>query len=122
MNIIMKESIDADDVLLKANNGDKEAQYIAGYLYEDGELLGQNYAESIKYYTLSADQGFPPAQNDLGVQYEHGCENILPQDYKKASELYSKAMEGDYLESFHNMAVLCEKGLGIGRDYNKAIK
>ena len=56
----------------KAERGDAIAQFIVGSCYASGRGVAQNYWEAVKWYHLSADQGYPAAQNRLGVCYACG--------------------------------------------------
>ena len=41
-------------------------------MYYNGEGVPQDYAESVKWYRLGAEQGDADAQNNLGFMYERG--------------------------------------------------
>ena len=41
-------------------------------MYDDGEGVPQDDAEAVRWYRLAADQGYAPAQANLGVMYERG--------------------------------------------------
>ncbi|MCF0117932.1 MAG: sel1 repeat family protein [Bacilli bacterium] len=46
-----------DELLQRADGGDKNSQYYVGKVYEDGVVIPQNYEKAIKYYDLAAKQG-----------------------------------------------------------------
>ncbi len=45
-----------------AEQGDAEAQYNLGVMYDDGTGVLQDYKEAVKWYLLSAEQGNADAQ------------------------------------------------------------
>jgi uncharacterized protein len=51
-------------------------------MYDKGHGVPQNYAESMKWYRLAANQGVASAQTNLGVMYSKG--HGVPQDYVRA--------------------------------------
>ena len=51
-------------------------------MYEKGQGVPQDYQEAVKWYRLSAEQGFAEAQYNLGVMYYNG--QGVPQDYVSA--------------------------------------
>ena len=65
-----------------AEQGDAEAQYNLGFMYDDGLGVPQDYAEAMKWYRKSAEQGDADAQNNLGSMYKEG--QGVSQDYVQA--------------------------------------
>jgi TPR repeat protein len=55
-----------------AEDGDPEAQFKLGRMFQEGQGVPQDHAEAGKWYRLSAEAGQPFAQNNLGVMYKHG--------------------------------------------------
>jgi uncharacterized protein len=51
-------------------------------MYEAGMSMPQNYAEAIKWWRRSADQGYGPAQFSLGLAYAYG--EGVTQDFLRA--------------------------------------
>ena len=58
-----------DWVLSRARSGDIWAQYNAGKLYYDGNVVPHNHDEAVKWWGLAAEQGHPSAQWRLGEFY-----------------------------------------------------
>jgi uncharacterized protein len=50
-----------------ADHGDAKAQNKLGNMFRAGEGVPKDYAEALKWYRLSADQGYPNAQANLGA-------------------------------------------------------
>ena len=55
-----------------AEQGDANAQYNLGFMYDKGIGVLQDFTEAVKWYRLSAEQGFATAHTNLGVMYENG--------------------------------------------------
>jgi len=60
------------DVMIKAEDGDPEAQYLLAYSFQLGQAVEQDYAKAVEWYTRAARQGHMPAQHNLGVLYMNG--------------------------------------------------
>ncbi len=52
-----------------ANEGDADAQYNLGLMYDGGKGVPLDDAEAVKWYRLAADQGDADAQTNLGLMY-----------------------------------------------------
>src|SRR5579885_2603472 len=55
-----------------AQEGDAEAQFKLGRIYDVGEEVRQNYPQAIVWYMKAAEQGYAKAQFNLGNMYFHG--------------------------------------------------
>jgi TPR repeat protein len=83
-----------DHMLIKAKQGDAQAQSDVGVCYLNGIGVEKNYSEAIKWCKLSAEQGNAIAQNSLGVMYEEG--RGVPKSSKEALKWYRlAAKQGD---------------------------
>ena len=74
-----------------AEQGDADAQYNLGVMYENGRGVPQNDAEAVKWYRKAAEQGLASAQNNLGLMYANG--RGVPQNDAEAVKWYRKAAE-----------------------------
>ena len=66
----------------------------------------------------SANQGFAPAQNQLGYMYQHKFG--VPRDYKRAVAYYRSAAKQGYALGQYNVGGMFEDGVGVKRDYKQA--
>ena len=66
----------------RAEQGDADAQYNLGFVYQTGLGVPQDFVEAVRWYRLAADQGFAEAQANLGRAYYTG--QGVPQDYVEA--------------------------------------
>ena len=98
--------------------GDADAQYNLGYMYENGEGVEGDYVIAAEWYEKAVAQGHAKAQNNLAFLYRKGYG--VPQDIAKAMELYEKAAGQGCAIAQINLGYLYEYGTEIGQDYVKA--
>jgi uncharacterized protein len=55
-----------------AEQGDADAQYNLGLMYDEGQGVSENDKTAVKWYKLAAEQGNADAQVNLGVMYANG--------------------------------------------------
>ncbi len=55
-----------------ANQGNAEAQFNLGGMYDKGEGVPQDDTEAVKWYRKAAEQGYAEAQYSLGLMYVKG--------------------------------------------------
>lgn len=97
-----------------ANQGNVQAQYSLGHMYDAGQGLPQDYSAAAKWYRKAAEQGFDLAQNNLGLLYENG--RGLAQDFAEAANWYRKAAEQGYALAQFNLGGMYAKGQGVAQD------
>jgi hypothetical protein len=56
----------------EAEKGDDRAQFILGYMYDEGKGVPQDYAEAVKWYGRAAKQGNKAAQHNLELMGDQG--------------------------------------------------
>ena len=102
-------------LLKEAESGDKDAQYVVGGAYLNGNGVKRDPFRGERWLLAAAEQGQAAAQCDLGALYTDG--RILKQSYSNALKWLSKAAEqGDAL-AMANLGSLYGKGFrdnGIG--------
>jgi len=74
-----------------AEQGDADAQYALGVMYDEGTGVPVNAAEAVKWYRKAAEQGDIYAQYNLGVMYHNGFG--IPENDVEAAKWYRKAAE-----------------------------
>ena len=85
---------DFDEMKVKAENGDANAQNYLGTAYQHGEGVKQDTGEAIKWYQKAADQGLDQGQFYLGLMYYEA--KGVTQDFKEAEKWFQKsANQGD---------------------------
>ena len=83
---------------------DAIAQFRAGYLYERGDGVTQDYKEAMRLYLLSAAQGNAVAEFRIGYLYEKGLG--VAQDDAQAMQWYGKAAAQGNQPANNRLAVL----------------
>ncbi|WP_302566961.1 tetratricopeptide repeat protein [Culturomica massiliensis] len=81
---------------------------------------GGNYVKAAELYLTLAEQGYPGAQYNLGVMYEHG--RGVTQSYGEAVRWYLKAAGQGIDVAQCNLGTLYCKGEGVMQDYAEALK
>ncbi len=77
-----------------AQEGDANAQYNLGVMYDKGHGVPQDFAEAVRWFRLAAEQGDAGAQFNLAFMYSNG--QGVPQNYVLAHKwLNLSAVEGD---------------------------
>ena len=82
---------DFKSTLLLANQGNPNAQFNLGYMYDTGKGVTQSYTEAVKWYRLAAGQGNSDAQYRLGTMYEVG--KGVPKSGKESQKWYRLAVK-----------------------------
>ena len=67
-----------------------------------------------------ADQGYAPAQCNLGAMYEEGIG--VAQDDSQAVSWYQLAADQGFAEAQYNLGLMYERGRGVSLDYGEAVK
>ncbi len=104
----------------RAEQGDAEAQYNLGVMYQTGSGAPQDYGEAVRLYRLAADQGYAPAQSNLGVAYQNG--SGVPQDDAEAVRLYRLAADQGYALAQNNLGFMYANGAGVPVDATEAMR
>ena len=98
-----------------AQQGNADAQYNLGVMYEKGLGVPQDNKTAMKWYRLSAEQGHAGAQFNLGLMYRKG-EGVL-QDYKTAVKWCKLAAEQGNATAQNNLGFMYDNGHGVAQDY-----
>jgi TPR repeat protein len=94
--------------------------YMGAQRLEDSDCIAIFDLSRINEITQSADEGSAEAQANLGSLYARG--EGVPQDYKRAVELYQKAADKGYAPAQTALAILYTHGRGVAQDYKKAVE
>ena len=99
-----------------AEKGNRECQAIIGYFgWQKGD-----YSEAVKWFRKAAEQGYAPAQTNLGWMYEKGYG--VSKDYSEAVKWYYEAAEQGNAKGQNALGVMYLYGYGISKDYSEAVK
>lgn len=98
----------------KAEQGDADAQFNLGAMYDEGRDVPRDYRKAFRWYSKAADQGILEAQNNLGTMYHHG--EGVSQDHKKAIGWYQKAADQGVAQAQYNLGEMHYNGYGTAQD------
>ena len=98
-----------------AEQGNADAQYNLGVIYDTGQGVPQNNKTAVKWYRLAAEQGGSFAQLNLGVMYANG--QGVPQDYKTAVKWYRLAAEQGDADAQFGLGFMYALGRGVLKGY-----
>jgi uncharacterized protein len=103
-----------------AEKGCDGAQDMLGDIYaRGGHNVPQDYVQAVHWYRLAAEQGYAPAEYDLGVRYEYG--EGVAQDYTQALGWIRKAADQGVAVAQFAMARIYLSGSGVAKDYQQAL-
>ena len=103
-----------------AEQGNADAQFNLGQMYDQGKGVKQDYAKAVAWYGKAAEQGDAYAQYNLGVAYREGLG--VKQDYDKAADWFIKAANQGVIEVQFSLAGMYFMGQGVPQDYVEAHK
>jgi TPR repeat protein len=109
------------DIRAKAEKGDAQSQDELGKAFYYGSLgVVKDGAEAVKWFRKAAEQGYPPAQFDLGLCYANG--QGVAKDDVEAVKWYRKAAEQNYGAAQYNLGVHYANAQGEAQDDVEAVK
>lgn len=97
-----------------AEKGDVRAQYILGYMHENGHVAAQNFVLAAKWYRMAAEQGDAISEISLGLLYEHG--KGVVKDLAEAVKLYHSAADRGSARAHYRLGVMYRYGQGVPLD------
>ena len=103
-----------------ADNGNANAQYNMGVLYDEGYGVKQDYAKARGWYEKAAAQKYAKAEHNLGIMYQSG--HGVQKSSAKAAEWFKRAAEHGESAAQNNLAVLYVRGQGVKQDLAEAAK
>jgi len=101
-----------------AESGHPRAAYILGLLSAGSGSL-KNETEVLKWMRLSAENGYAPAQEHLGMWYLVGA--FVPEDPAEAVRWFSKAADQGNKSAMYFLGTMNAKGQGLPIDYDRAL-
>ncbi|KAF9921100.1 hypothetical protein FBU30_008908 [Linnemannia zychae] len=114
------QEIQLAHTILKADQGDKDAQVALGDIYMKGRgVLSKISNIAMNWYTKAAEQGISATQRSIDHLYDYGYG--IPIDYLAAMKWYKKAAEKGDLTAQNNIGNLYLKGHGVQQDYSMAM-
>jgi TPR repeat protein len=103
-------------ILMWTANAEQSAEsaFNLGQAYNTGTKVAMNRELALKFYDISARQGYGPALNNLGDMHEKG--QGVQQNYPKAIEFYKRATQAENRTAFLSLSSVFANGLGVEKD------
>ena len=95
-----------NDCMVKAQQGDANAQTWVGIMYYDGKSVPQDDYRAFDWFTKAAEQCEVVAQYNLGVMYEDG--RGAPQDYLRAHMFFNLAAANGNSQGAWKKSIIAE--------------
>jgi TPR repeat protein len=101
-----------------------EAQYLIGYLHEQGRGVKQDNAEALNWYRAVADNNdHVNAQYSIAQLYRSGGRGRgVTQNNEIAVEWYSKAANNGHSTVEYDMGICYQDGIGVAPDAHQALE
>ncbi len=113
-DVCPREEKDFIAIQQKADANDPAAQTTLASCYDLGMHVKPNGKESIRLLTAAANQGYAPAEYELGRIYLYG--RGIPIDYAQALLWERKAAEQGDPRAQRDLAFMYERGFGVAAD------
>ena len=107
-----------EEFLKAAEQGDAEAQFYLGVMYDKGRGVPRDYVDAMQWYRKAAVRGVAEAQYNLALMYDKG--QGIKQDYMAAARWYREAADQGLAEAQNNLGLMYDKGQGVPRNYIEA--
>ena len=101
-----------------AQDGNAEAQFRLGWLYETGVGGEKNFAEAAYWYAVAADLAHPSALYNFAVMLAEG--RGVSRDDTKAAKYFRRAAVQGHAKAQYNLGILYQLGRGVPRDWQRA--
>lgn len=113
-----------------AEQGHARSQFLFGLMHERGHGVEQDLERAAHWYRAAAEQGFAPAQTNLGVALQTGAigapeadseaDSEAEPDFARAAQWYQRAADQGHAAARHNLAMLYLTGEGVEADRDRA--
>lgn len=98
-------------IINEANDGNPNAQYNLGLMYQNGWIVNQNDQIAFEWFLKSANQNYSLSLLEVGLVYHKKADKVkIPFDYQKAFEMYKKAAEQDLSDALNGIGELYLEG------------
>jgi S1-C subfamily serine protease len=102
-----------------ARNGDDQAQFRVGKLYDQGKGVSRDPRKAIDWFRSAAAQGNPDAQFYLGLMYAKG--RATEKDDAVAAQWFEKAAEQGYARAQYRLGLAYANAVGVPKDAGKGL-
>ncbi len=116
--VIDQQREDFDAFMLRAYEGDRDAQFNVALMFSDGSGTNKDIEQAVYWYIQAARQGLASAQFNLGYKYIEGIGTV--KDATKALSWWRKAALQDHERAQFNMGRAYYQGIGVEKDIERA--
>jgi TPR repeat protein/serine/threonine protein kinase len=109
----------ADFYRKAAELGNRDSQYVLGYLLVENKTGANDRAQGVNWYRKAEAYGHLDARNSLALCYKKGVG--IAKDEAKAVQLFRDAANAGHVAAMVNLAACYEKGEGVAEDVEQAI-
>ncbi|MFP6584654.1 MAG: tetratricopeptide repeat protein [Candidatus Hydrogenedentota bacterium] len=109
------ESVDLKELARLVSEGDGEAMYQLGVIYEEGLELPPNADRAMEWFMLAADEGHAIAQYRAGRVY------LAKGNYPTAIELLGASARQGHARAQYTFGLMHEAGRGMNRSDRQAV-
>lgn len=110
----------AESLQVKAEKGDKSAQFALGVRFETGDGVVEDVSRAAYWYEKAASAGHLGAIKNLATFYYRG--NGVRQNYETAFSLYKRASELGDVGALNSLGAMYSDGLGVEKNYSEALR
>ena len=103
-----------------AEQGNAEAQYNIGVMYNRGQGVAEDPVTALKWYRLAADQGHAKALYNIGEAYRTG--RGVDRNMGETVKWYQKAADLDYPNAQYALGLLNISGQGLEKNEPAGLK
>lgn len=111
-------ALDVLELKKLSDEGDREAQGVLAYYYQEGINVKKDYEKSLELYLKSAENGNTTSMINIAYLYSNGIG--VEQNHKEAFKWNLQAAENDDSSGMFNVSRKYEFGLGVERNPEKA--
>lgn len=119
-NTHIQSVADVESLKCEAENGNSEAQFNLGRMYEYGDWVGQDYSKAAYWYDKLREDRHIYSTINLAWLYSEGLGVV--KNEQKAFNLYMVAANKDMDDAIHNLGLCYEYGKGVKADKVEALK
>jgi len=104
-----------------AEDGDAQAQFGVGYLYEEALGVPLDYKEAIHWYRLAAESGHASSQLNLGIIYMVDHDG-MPHDLNRSADWFRMAADQGNPKAQYYLGKMYYRGEGLPENYELAFE
>ena len=128
LGVLLSTGLNAEmplDIRKECQKGNTIECYNLALMYQRGEGVNRSSATASRFFRVVCDKGGPKnlsiqACYQLGFIYYIGLENGIKQNYRYSIQKFSKACDGGYPKSCHQLGIMYRNGEGVRQNNSTA--